>query len=84
MTFHEKLRRLTQDKHKIKVARSAGIPPMTVYNILNKQQMPAADRAYKLARVLSVSVEWLLDDTAGWPPVWVNYLEPATVETSAA
>lgn len=76
MTFTQKLARLTEDRHKVRISRRAGLAPTTVSNYLNRGSMPGADVAFRLARALNVSVEWLLDDSQDWPPVWVNAPEP--------
>lgn len=76
MTFLQKLARLTADRHKVRISRRAGLAPTTVSNYLNRGSMPGADIAFRLARALNVSVEWMLDDSQGWPPVWVNAPEP--------
>jgi transcriptional regulator with XRE-family HTH domain len=77
MTFTEKLSRLVADRNRAAVARNAGLPPNAVSDYVNKGYTPRADTAFRLARALNVSVDWLLDDQQGWPPMWVNAPEPA-------
>lgn len=72
MTFAEKLTRLTEDRHKAKVSRRAGLPSTAIYDYVSKGFRPRAEPALRLARVLGVSVEWLIDDTQAWPPVWTH------------
>ena len=72
MTFRDKLRRLMEDRHYARVARRANLTAATVFNYVNGTHAPKADSALRLARALNVSIEWLLDDSQGWPPVWVN------------
>ena len=79
MTIHEKIRRLCEDRSKIAVARRAGLPRMAIHNLLFKAAAPSGERALKIARALNVSVDWLLDDAQGWPPVWANAPEHTTV-----
>ena len=81
MTFIEKLRRLTDDRNKSKLARRMGLPPTAIHAYLSKGYMPRANTALRIARALSVSFEWLLDDRQNWPPVWVN--PPEQVECDA-
>lgn len=68
MNFTEKLGRLTEDRSKAGVAAEAGLPATAISNYLNKKHIPAADTALKIARVLKVPLEWLVDDEQGWPP----------------
>jgi transcriptional regulator with XRE-family HTH domain len=70
MTFHEKLERLTEDRKKTVVSRRAGLPDSAVSNYITKLQEPPITIAVRLARVLQVELEWLVDDEREWPPVW--------------
>jgi len=72
MKFHEKLARLLEDRNVSEVSRRAGMGVSTLGVYLYKRSIPRADFCLCIARVLCVSVEWLLDDSQGWPPVWVN------------
>lgn len=84
MTFTEKLARLTEDRTRARVSRRAGLPPNAISDYVNKGYIPRADTAFRIARALSVSVEWLLDDVQSWPPVWVNRPVAAELEHSPA
>ncbi len=71
MRFHEKLRRRVAQLglNKAKAARSVGLPESTISNYLVKEEsLPRIDIASKIARAIQVSLEWLADDSAGWPP----------------
>ena len=70
MDFTEKLRRLTRDMNKSRIARRAGLSTTAITDYLSKRYAPRADTALRLARVLNVSLEWLIDDAQSWPPVW--------------
>lgn len=72
MQFHQKLTRLTEDRIKAVLCKRAGLPATAISNLLAKKQMPSADTAFRIARTLSVSLEWLLDDNADWPPVRID------------
>jgi transcriptional regulator with XRE-family HTH domain len=72
MNLHEKLERLTEDRNKAAVSRRAGLPMNAMSDYLNKGHRPSVGKVFRIARALFVSVEWLLDDSRGWPPVWVN------------
>jgi len=65
----EKLSRLMEDKRITDVAARAQIKPTQIRDYTAKGAPPRYDIAFRLARALEVSVDWLLDDSAGWPPV---------------
>jgi transcriptional regulator with XRE-family HTH domain len=69
MTINEKLKRLTRFMHKAAVCRAALVGENTLWRIIDRQQMPSASVAFRLAQALGVDVGWLLDDSASWPPV---------------
>jgi len=69
MQFHEKLARLTEDRIKTVLSKRAGLPAMAISNCLAKKQMPSAETAFRIARALGVSLAWLCDPHANWPPV---------------
>ena len=75
MTFHEKLKRLTEDRKCSVLCRRIGLPPYTIANYLCKKQTPSAPIALRLARVLGVDLAWLVDDEQGWPPVRAHEAE---------
>lgn len=82
MTFADKLQKLLEDRSKPKVARRAGISPTAVYEYISKRYIPRAPVALNLARALNVSVEWLIDDEQGWPPIWRNSPSPKTAKVA--
>ncbi|HEX4055989.1 MAG TPA: helix-turn-helix transcriptional regulator [Tepidisphaeraceae bacterium] len=69
MTFQEKLKRLTEDYHRSRLSLRAGLPPNAISDYVNKGHLPSASIALRIAKVLNVSVEWLIDDTRDWPPL---------------
>ncbi len=77
MNFTDKLKRLTEDRIKSKLSVRAGLPPTAISNYIARGYLPSASTALVLARVLDVSVEWLIDDKKEWPPVRVEQSEPA-------
>jgi transcriptional regulator with XRE-family HTH domain len=85
MTFREKLAMLTEDRIKSVLCRRAGFPPTAISCYLSKDQIPRGDKAFRLARVLGVSTDWLLDDSKGLPVIRVEYPAHAvSTETAAA
>jgi len=73
MTFREKLVVLVENMNKSKVSRRAGISPSGISNYIAKTgSIPRADIAARIAKVLGVSVDWMLDDTQGFPAVRVE------------
>jgi hypothetical protein len=76
MTFHEKLDRLTEVSNRSKLSRAAGLPLNAISDCIKKRYLPRAGNAAKMARALGVSLDWLLDETRGFPPVRVE--EPET------
>ncbi|MEM9414981.1 MAG: helix-turn-helix transcriptional regulator [Planctomycetota bacterium] len=77
MTINEKLRRLFDTRNMAAVARIAGVGRTAVNKYCNASVTPRSDVALRLARALDVSVEWLIDDEQGWPPVYVNHKSPS-------
>jgi hypothetical protein len=68
MKFAEKLSRLTADENKAKISRLAELPSNAINDYINKGYTPRVDNALALARALKVPLEWLVDDSAEWPP----------------
>jgi transcriptional regulator with XRE-family HTH domain len=70
MDFWEKLEHAVRLRgaSKQEVSAAAGLAETAISNYISKRQMPRADAAYKIAKELRVQLEWLLDDSAGWPP----------------
>lgn len=67
MRFGEKLDRLTAHANKSKIAIEAGLPATAISDYINKGNVPRSDKALVLARALKVPLEWLVDDTQGFP-----------------
>jgi len=68
MNFTEKLSRLTADRSKSEVARAASLSATTISNYIARGSLPRYDIAVRIARAVGVSVEWMLDDAADFPP----------------
>lgn len=71
MTFQEKLRRRVDELglNMARAARLVGLPSTAISAYLaKKDSIPRADIALKIARALDVPLEWLVDDSAEWPP----------------
>jgi hypothetical protein len=69
MNFSDKLRALTADKSRIQLAKAAGVPRQAIQDHIRKGFTPTARRALVIANALGVSVDWLIDDRQGMPPV---------------
>lgn len=67
---------MTAEKNKTLVAKAAGLPATAISNYINRGYLPGADIALKIARALSVPLDWLVDDSQDWPP------PPASVPAS--
>lgn len=67
MKLAEKLGKLTQERNKAELSRTAGLPATAISDYVSKGYIPKADTALKLARALEVPVEWLIDDEADFP-----------------
>ncbi len=69
MDFAEKIRRLTAGKNKSALAEEVGLRAAAVSDIINKGHEPKSATALKLARVLNVPLDWLVDDDRDdYPP----------------
>ena len=79
MTFTEKLRRLMEDRNCARVAKRMGLPRNAISDYINKKMIPRADRAAQIARAMGVSLDWLMNDAVGWPPVRVDVQEECPV-----
>jgi transcriptional regulator with XRE-family HTH domain len=72
MTFREKISRLMEDRRPSRIAAAAGLSVVSLHNYLRRGSIPRADAALRLSRALNVDFKWLCDDSADWPPIWVN------------
>jgi DNA-binding XRE family transcriptional regulator len=72
MNIIEKLWRLTKLTNKQAVAREAGIHGNTLVSILSGKRNPSLPTARALARTLGVDLGWLVDDSRGFPAVYVE------------
>lgn len=70
MTLGKKLERFAETYKMTAIARRAGISHTAMSKYARHGVTPSAPTALKIARVLGVSVEWLIDDEQGWPPVY--------------
>jgi transcriptional regulator with XRE-family HTH domain len=68
MTFQKKLERLAPTVNKSRASAAVGLKPNTISTYLAKGSIPRADIALKIAKALSVPIEWLIDDASDWPP----------------
>ncbi len=70
MTFEEKLKEWLKGRSRAGLARLANLRPTVINNYLTgeRRSAPMAQTALKLARAMSVPLEWLVDDKQGWPP----------------
>lgn len=68
MTISEKITQLIDGRLKSAVAESAGISPSVLSKYINRGSIPPANIALKLAAALDVPLDWLVDDTRGFPP----------------
>lgn len=83
MTIQEKLYRFGETMKLSAISRRAGLRTAAISEMIAKGGSPSAERALRLSRALGVSVEWLIDDTQGWPPVWQrNTQAPVNSDTS--
>ena len=72
MDITQKLRRLSEGQNKSAIGSKVGLKPTQMNDYTNKGFKPRYDIAFKLAKALDVSIEWLLDDEADWPPQTAN------------
>jgi transcriptional regulator with XRE-family HTH domain len=66
--FAQKLENLTEGMNKSQLARDAGLKSTAISNYINQPDtIPRADIAVRIARVLKVPVEWLVDESQDFP-----------------
>jgi transcriptional regulator with XRE-family HTH domain len=85
VTFHEKLRRRVAQLgiKKSRAAREAGLPASTINSYLAKpKSLPRIDIAAKIAKAVNVPLEWLIDDSAGWPPPSADWSDRTVTDAS--
>lgn len=73
MTLAEKLRKLV-DEQGVDLKQVATRASMSYHTVRSYSQgradkFPSVRNGIALARALNVSIEWLYDDSKGWPPV---------------
>ena len=68
MRFGLKISQLRGDRSPEWVASRVNCSGGTIRRYENGEQQASAANAFDLARLFGVSVDWLLDDAADWPP----------------
>ena len=66
MVLKKKLELLLEGKSRPEIARRAKLNPNIFADYISKGHMPRADKALRIARVLGVPFEWLIDDSLDW------------------
>lgn len=77
MKFGEKLDKLAGERSRAELSRQAGLPQNAISDYVNKGYIPRLDTAAALAKVLGASLDWLADDSQGWPPPKLGAATPA-------
>lgn len=69
MTFGQKLARLCDERSiaKTKASVLAGLPKTAIGDCISKGYIPRADTAFRIAQVLGVSVDFLIDESQDVP-----------------
>jgi len=67
MKFTEKLEKLTESENRSRICRRAGLPASAISNYITNGQMPGLEPALKIAAALDVPLDWLADDSRGFP-----------------
>lgn len=70
MRFDRKLRHLMveRDIGQEALAKAAGVSQSSISRWLSGSHLPQIDAASRIAREMGVSLDWLADDDAEWPP----------------
>jgi transcriptional regulator with XRE-family HTH domain len=81
MTVGEKLCQLMRPYKQNQIAKASEISTQSLRNIMDgTTKSPSLETLRRIASALGVSVGWLSDDSAGWPPQRVR---PCTDEVAA-
>lgn len=82
MTLGEKIHRVSEARRAelSRIASDAGIPYNTLRGYTQGGKMPSASNGISLARALNVGIEWLFDDSQGWPPPAYHEAPPVTLD----
>ena len=82
MTLAEKIQRVAREKglELKRVAEKAGIPYNTLRGYTAQGNIPSAPNGIALAKALDVGIEWLFDDSQGWPPPGYHEPPPFTIK----
>lgn len=82
MTWKTKTKRLIGEIPVATIERRAKWTRNTLRNALNSRgrASPGADKALRLAKALSVTCDWLFDDSQNWPPPSPDVLTEADPE----
>jgi len=84
MTTSQKLARFAETLKMGVIADRAGISRTLMSKYVRSGSVPACNKALAIARALGVSVDWLLDDTQDWPPIYERREQPQQHESPAA
>lgn len=85
MLLSEKLSRFSETLKMGTIAARAGIGRTAMSKYIRHGATPGYDKAVAIARALGVSIDWLLDDEQGWPPVYDHKeLHHESTEASAS
>lgn len=78
MRFDRKLRHLMveRDIGQEALAKAAGVSQSSISRWLSGSHLPQIDAASRIAREMGVSLDWLADDEAEWPPPAPIYSAP--------
>lgn len=79
MELRKKLIKIFELYNVAAVARAAGLKPITVQKWAKGIQTPRSSMIGPVARVLRIDLEWLLDDSAEWPPAYTLTKKPGVV-----
>jgi hypothetical protein len=72
MKIADKVKALTVFSNKSQISRLLGLPIGSFSVMIYRGSVPNSTIALKLAKILGVSAEWLMNEDEGWPPVRVE------------